>query len=77
MRSEAENSGAVHHYNSSLSWRVTTGAGYETYSRKHRVVIPPSGIELTLSADAEFRGDPSELNPEQLLASHSSSTESA
>jgi organic hydroperoxide reductase OsmC/OhrA len=67
LRSAAEKNRARHQYNSSLSWRGTTGAGYETYSREHRVLIPSSGIELTLSADAAFRGDPSELNPEQLL----------
>jgi organic hydroperoxide reductase OsmC/OhrA len=67
MGSAVKRGGNVHHYASSLRWDGSTGAGYEAYSREHRVVVPPSRIELAVSADPVFRGEASVLNPEQLL----------
>jgi organic hydroperoxide reductase OsmC/OhrA len=56
-----------HRYAARCHWSGSTGSGYEAYERLHELVIEPSGTELTLSADAAFGGDPSLLNPEQLL----------
>jgi organic hydroperoxide reductase OsmC/OhrA len=56
----------VHHYVASCSWRGSTGVGYEKYQRRHRGSVA-AGIELTLSSDPAFGGDPTLLNPEQLL----------
>jgi organic hydroperoxide reductase OsmC/OhrA len=41
--------------------------GYESYDRAHTLRCPPVDVELDLSGDAAFRGDPARLNPEQLL----------
>ncbi len=62
-----------HLYRSHLSWRGSTGAGYEDYDRTHRVGIPAARLELELSSDAAFRGDPGLANPEQLLLAAASS----
>ncbi|HZP29878.1 MAG TPA: OsmC family protein [Acidimicrobiia bacterium] len=58
---------AVHHYRVSSSWSGSTGAGYDAYSRAHTTVSPPAGASLEMSADPAFLGDPTLLNPEQLL----------
>src|SRR5215216_4353618 len=63
----------VHRYWSRLSWRGSTGDGWEPYDREHRVEVPPAKDELTLTADPAFRGDPDRLNPEQLLLAAASS----
>ena len=73
MDGEAKKAGHLHHYRCSLSWRGSTAEGYEAYGRDHSVVVPPSQIELTLSADPVFRGDAARLNPEQLLLTAASS----
>lgn len=62
-----------HTYRSALSWRGSTGVGYETYERTHRVVVPPAGGELTLSSDPAFGGTATLANPEQLLLASASS----
>jgi organic hydroperoxide reductase OsmC/OhrA len=41
--------------------------GYEAYRRNHEASAPPAEVTLKLSGDAAFRGDPTRLNPEQLL----------
>jgi organic hydroperoxide reductase OsmC/OhrA len=56
-----------HVYNATCNWRGSTGAGYEQYSRTHELTAPPAKTSITLSSDPTFRGDPSLLNPEQLL----------
>ncbi len=61
----------VHTYKTSCSWVGSTASGYESYDRTHR--ISASGQDLTLSSDAAFRGDPSMLNPEELLVMAASS----
>src|SRR5579872_2901545 len=62
-----------HHYSTTLSWRGSTGAGYEKYSRRHEMVAPPAKVGLQMSSDPSFRGDPALLNPEQLLVMAASS----
>lgn len=57
----------VHQYRALCSWSGSTAAGYEAYDRKHRASAPPAEPDLTLSADPAFRGDPAQLNPEQLV----------
>lgn len=56
-----------HEYRAQLSWRGSTGAGYEHYGRDHEVAGVP------VSADAHFLGDPERLNPEVLLVMAASS----
>ena len=63
----------THHYEARLHWKGSTGAGYETYDRQHRILVPPATPELTLSSDAAFNGNPEVLNPEQLLVASASS----
>ena len=57
----------VHRYTARCTWSGSTGAGYENYAREHEASAPPVPQTLTLSADPAFRGDPSQLSPEQLL----------
>jgi organic hydroperoxide reductase OsmC/OhrA len=69
-------SASLHRYRASVTWPQrsgpssqpgTTGTGYERYDRAHTAVTDPPTVELALSSDPAFRGDPSRLNPEQLL----------
>ncbi|MDQ1393963.1 MAG: hypothetical protein QOF30_2940 [Acidimicrobiaceae bacterium] len=59
--------GRVHTYAVRCSWSGSTGVGYEAYSRDHEAGPAGNGVTLALSSDAAYRGDPSRLNPEQLL----------
>src|SRR5262245_52518976 len=63
----------VHHYRASLDWSGSTGGGYAAYSRTHTGAAPPAEQELVLSCDPVFRGDPTLLNPEQLVVIAASS----
>jgi organic hydroperoxide reductase OsmC/OhrA len=63
----------VHLYRTSLGWEGTTGSGYRSYDRTHRVGAPPADAALVLSSDPAFLGDPALLNPEQLLVAAASS----
>ena len=63
----------VHTYRSELRWAGSTGVGYEGYRRAHDVAVPPAAADLHLSGDPAFGGDPSLLNPEQLLVVAASS----
>lgn len=63
----------VHTYRSELTWQGSTGDGYVRYIRTHRVSVPPADVELEMSSDPAFRGDPALLNPEQLLTAALSS----
>lgn len=63
----------THSYTSVLSWRGSTGVGYDAYDRTHRVVTPPADGELELSSDPAFRGTANLANPEQLLLAAASS----
>jgi organic hydroperoxide reductase OsmC/OhrA len=57
----------VHTYEAALRWEGSTGGGYEGYTRAHDVTAAPVSGPVAMSSDAAFRGDPSRLNPEQLL----------
>jgi organic hydroperoxide reductase OsmC/OhrA len=57
----------THRYTAHLSWRGSTGEGYQEYDREHEAQAPPAKPILTLSADPAFRGRPQHLNPEQLV----------
>ena len=63
----------THHYRVRTAWSGSTGAGYEAYDRAHQASSPPSPAALELSSDPAFRGDPTLLNPEQLLVLAASS----
>lgn len=63
----------VHTYRTSLRWSGSTGQGYDSYDRTHQASAPPAEPQLTLASDPAFRGDPSRLNPEQLLVLAASS----
>ncbi|MCB0977729.1 MAG: OsmC family protein [Acidimicrobiales bacterium] len=65
--------GVTHQYRTRLEWSGSTGEGYEDYDRTHSVTAVAASQGLTLSSDAAFRGDPSLLNPEQLLVAAASS----
>lgn len=62
---------AQHVYPTRLTWAGSTGQGYDAYSRAHHVETEPA--PLSMSADPHFGGDPSLLNPEQLLVAAASS----
>lgn len=62
----------THEYDAQLSWTGSTGEGIRSYSREHHVSVAP-GVDMTLSADPAFRGDPALANPEQLLVVAASS----
>lgn len=64
---------AIHRYTARCSWRGSTGAGYDAYDRSHEASAPPAGAALTLASDPAFLGDPSLLNPEQLVVLAASS----
>src|SRR6476620_5306279 len=63
----------THTYRATCSWRGSTGVGYDTYDRTHLMAAPPAQAELTMASDPAFGGDPSLLNPEQLLVLAASS----
>jgi organic hydroperoxide reductase OsmC/OhrA len=58
---------AEHRYVATCSWRGSTAGGYDAYDRAHDATVPPVEATVSLSSDPAFRGDPSRLNPEQLL----------
>ena len=63
----------VHTYVSRCSWRGETGVGYAKYDRTHTAGAAPAEQVLTLASDPAFRGNPSLLNPEQLVVVAASS----
>ena len=63
----------VHHYRATCRWEGTTAAGYDAYERAHHLECPPADGSYRLSSDPAFLGDPSRLNPEQLLVGAASS----
>jgi organic hydroperoxide reductase OsmC/OhrA len=65
--------GHVHRYRSSVSWAGSTGAGYRHYDRGHLATTDPATVDLALSSDPAFGGDPSRLDPEQLLVTAAAS----
>lgn len=55
-----------HRYAVRCSWSGSTRGGYRDYDRSFRGEAPPVPA-IALSADPTFGGDPSQLNPEQLV----------
>jgi organic hydroperoxide reductase OsmC/OhrA len=62
----------AHHYGARLHWTGSTGLGWDHYDREHTATAPPAEQELRLTT-AESKGDPSVLNPEQLVVMAASS----
>jgi organic hydroperoxide reductase OsmC/OhrA len=62
----------VAHYEASVRWEGSTGLGWEHYDRAHDAVAPPAEQALALTT-GESKGDPSLLNPEQLVVMAASS----
>ena len=62
-----------HTYETSTRWRGTTAGGIRSYSRDHVITTPPAEVDLELSADPSFRGDPARWNPEQLVVAAAAS----
>src|SRR5258706_10558564 len=61
--------GKSHAYAARLIWEGNTGegtAGYRTYSRAYRVLVPGKP-DLPGSADPAFRGEADKHNPEDLF----------
>lgn len=57
----------IHRYRATCAWTGSTGAGYEQYGRNHALTAAPAETVISASSDPAFRGDPTLLNPEQLL----------
>lgn len=53
-------------HRASLSWSGSTGAGWSSYERRHVGLAPPAKGEIELTT-GESHGDPSLMNPEQLV----------
>jgi organic hydroperoxide reductase OsmC/OhrA len=62
----------THSYESHLCWSGSTGLGWEHYERAHSVSAPPAEQTLTVTT-GEAKGDPAQLNPEQLVVMAASS----
>jgi organic hydroperoxide reductase OsmC/OhrA len=62
-----------HRYSVQCTWQGSTGAGYDEYDRTHTANAPPAQTTVQLTSDPAFRGDPTLLNPEQLLVLAASS----
>jgi organic hydroperoxide reductase OsmC/OhrA len=56
----------AHRYQARIEWSGSTGVGWEGYDRAHRANAPPAQQELILTTGEE-KGDPRQLNPEQLV----------
>jgi organic hydroperoxide reductase OsmC/OhrA len=61
-----------HRYETRLSWSGSTGLGWDHYDRLHTASAPPAEQEIRITT-GESHGDPSVLNPEQLLVMAASS----
>ena len=64
---------SVHHYNAAVSWSGSTAKGYAGYDRAHTATAAPAETELKLSSDPAFLGEPTLLNPEQLVVAAAAS----
>jgi organic hydroperoxide reductase OsmC/OhrA len=62
----------THRYETRLRWTGSTGLGWDHYGREHVAVAPPAEQEVRLTT-GEAKGNPSVLNPEQLLLMAASS----
>jgi organic hydroperoxide reductase OsmC/OhrA len=61
-----------HLYRAHTHWTGDTGLGYDGYDRAHTVEAPPAEPKLTVTT-GESKGDPAQLNPEQLVVMAASS----
>jgi organic hydroperoxide reductase OsmC/OhrA len=61
-----------HLYHARTHWTGDTGLGWDGYDRAHSASAPPATPDLTLTT-GESKGDPAQLNPEQLLLMAASS----
>jgi organic hydroperoxide reductase OsmC/OhrA len=61
-----------HLYCAHVHWTGDTGLGWEHYERAHSAEAPPAKQQITVTT-GESKGDPSQLNPEQLLLMAASS----
>jgi organic hydroperoxide reductase OsmC/OhrA len=61
-----------HLYHARTHWTGDTGLGWDGYDRAHSASAPPATPDLTLTT-GESKGDPDQLNPEQLLLMAASS----
>jgi organic hydroperoxide reductase OsmC/OhrA len=61
------NETTIHHYHATCNWTGSTGTGYDQYTRDHSLTASPATAVIDASSDPAFRGDPTRLNPEQLL----------
>jgi organic hydroperoxide reductase OsmC/OhrA len=61
-----------HRYETRLNWTGSTGLGWDGYDRLHNATAPPAEQEIRITT-GESHGDPSILNPEQLLVMAASS----
>src|SRR5881275_1561037 len=61
-----------HLYRARTHWVGDTGLGWDGYDRAHSASAPPATPDLTLTT-GESKGDPAQLNPEQLLLMAASS----
>jgi organic hydroperoxide reductase OsmC/OhrA len=62
----------VHRYEARTHWSGSTATGWDHYDRAHSAEAPPADQRLTLTT-GESKGDPRQLNPEQLLLMSASS----
>jgi organic hydroperoxide reductase OsmC/OhrA len=62
----------VHRYEARSHWTGSTGLGWDSYDRTHTAGAPPAVQELAVTT-GEAKGDPSLLNPEQLVVMAASS----
>jgi organic hydroperoxide reductase OsmC/OhrA len=63
---------ATHRYETRLNWSGSTGLGWDSYDREHTATAPPAEQEIRITT-GESHGDPTILNPEQLLVMSASS----
>jgi organic hydroperoxide reductase OsmC/OhrA len=63
---------ATNQYETRVRWTGSTGLGWESYDRTHVAVAPGATQEVRLTT-GERKGDPSILNPEQLVLMAASS----
>ena len=62
----------TYRYEARLRWTGSTAYGWESYDRAHEAQAPPAEQVLALTT-GESKGDPAQLNPEQLLVMAASS----
>src|SRR5688572_32705069 len=62
----------INRYETQLRWSGSTGLGWDHYDRAHVATAPPADQEVRLTT-GESKGDPSILNPEQLVLMAASS----